>query len=83
MSILSTVFAYHERTKHHFHRYARSPGNLDWANQPHPFRYYGGATETGLELDRGFVQKRRFVQKVDCQNWFCTKIPALPRKSLK
>jgi SagB-type dehydrogenase family enzyme len=52
MSVLSTVFAYHERTKHHFHRYARSPGYLDWANQPQPFRYYHGSAETCLASDR-------------------------------
>lgn len=34
------VFQYHERTKHHYDRYARSPGYMDWANQPDPFRVY-------------------------------------------
>lgn len=48
----STVFSYHERTKHHFDRYARSTGYLDWASQPNPFRNYAGASETQLELDR-------------------------------
>jgi SagB-type dehydrogenase family enzyme len=52
MSFESTVFAYHERTKHHFHRYARSPDYMDWANQPHPFRYYHDAVETRLPLKR-------------------------------
>jgi len=37
------VLAYHEETKHHPHRYARSMGYLDWANQPHPFRSWEGA----------------------------------------
>jgi len=41
---LDTVLRYHERTKHHFNRYARGPGSLDWANQPDPFRRYRGAT---------------------------------------
>ena len=40
---LETVLRYHERTKHHFNRYARGPGSLDWANQPDPFRRYQGA----------------------------------------
>ncbi|MEK6244655.1 MAG: SagB/ThcOx family dehydrogenase [Pseudomonadota bacterium] len=40
---LETVLRYHERTKHHFNRYARGPGSLDWANQPDPFRRYEGA----------------------------------------
>ena len=34
---------YHQRTKHHFNAYARSPGELDWANQPAPFRTFRGA----------------------------------------
>lgn len=37
------VLAYHDATKHHFNRYARSMGYLDWANQPAPFRRYAGA----------------------------------------
>jgi len=37
------VVAYHERTKHHFHRYAASLGYMDWATQPDPFRRYQGA----------------------------------------
>lgn len=52
MTDLDTVFAYHERTKHHFDRYARSLGYMDWANQPHPFRYYEGVDSIRLELDR-------------------------------
>ena len=46
------VFAYHQRTKHHFNRYARSPGYLDWANQPNPFRHYEGAQQTKLDVHR-------------------------------
>jgi SagB-type dehydrogenase family enzyme len=34
---------YHDRTKHHFHRFARSAGHLDWSTQPSPFRRYHGA----------------------------------------
>ena len=34
------VVAYHERTKHHFHRFAASPAFMDWATQPNPFRRY-------------------------------------------
>ena len=34
---------YHEATKHHFNRFARSLGYLDWATQPDPFRRYPGA----------------------------------------
>ena len=41
---------YHERTKHHFHRFAAGPGGLDWANQPDPFRRYAGAALTRLPI---------------------------------
>jgi SagB-type dehydrogenase family enzyme len=34
---------YHERTKHHFNRFALSAGYLDWASQPDPFRRYSRA----------------------------------------
>jgi len=46
---LQRVFEYHERTKHHLDRYARSLGYLDWANQPDPFRCYEGAPKVSLE----------------------------------
>ena len=51
-SLVERVFAYHEQTKHHFHRYARSLGYMDWATQPHPFRYYEGSPQTQLDLSR-------------------------------
>jgi hypothetical protein len=38
------ALAYHEATKHHFNRFARSAGSLDWATQPDPFRRYTGAS---------------------------------------
>ena len=44
------VIHYHIRTKHHFNRYARSLGFLDWVNQPDPFRRYGGAQLFSLPL---------------------------------
>jgi SagB-type dehydrogenase family enzyme len=47
------VFRYHERTKHHPGRYARSPGYLDWANEPDPFRRYEGAVLLSLP----FIEK--------------------------
>src|SRR3989442_1041629 len=41
---------YHQETKHHFFRYARSLGYMDWANQPDPFRRYEGAPLSVLPL---------------------------------
>lgn len=43
MNKVEFAIAYHEATKHHFNRYARSLGYLDWATQPDPFRRYAGA----------------------------------------
>ena len=47
---LDQVIHYHVRTKHHFNRYARSLGYLDWANQPDPFRRFEGAQLIPLPL---------------------------------
>ena len=47
---IEAVMRYHERTKHHFDRYAPGPGELDWANQPNPFRRYEGAPLVRLPL---------------------------------
>jgi SagB-type dehydrogenase family enzyme len=44
------VFEYHERSKHHYHRFAASSGYMDWATQPDPFRRYGGAPLIHLPL---------------------------------
>lgn len=46
------VIAYHLRTKHHFNRYAKSLGFLDWANQPNPFRRFDAAPLIPLPLLR-------------------------------
>lgn len=48
--VLANVVAYHQATKHHFHRYAMGPGGLDWANQPDPFRRFAGAELLPLDL---------------------------------
>jgi SagB-type dehydrogenase family enzyme len=40
---LSAVHRYHDGTKHHFNRFARSLGYLDWASQPDPFRRFAGS----------------------------------------
>lgn len=47
---LDQIIRYHLRTKHHFNRYARSLGYLDWANQPNPFRRFDGAPLISLPL---------------------------------
>jgi SagB-type dehydrogenase family enzyme len=47
---LEVVLRYHRCTKHHFHRFARGPGQLDWRNQPNPFRRWEGAPLLRLPL---------------------------------
>ena len=44
------VIGYHQQTKHHFFRYARALGYMDWANQPDPFRRFAGAPIVQLPL---------------------------------
>ena len=43
------VYDYHDRTKHHVQRYARSLEYMDWENQPDPFRRYEGAATIALD----------------------------------
>ncbi|MGH7259494.1 MAG: SagB/ThcOx family dehydrogenase [Nitrospiraceae bacterium] len=47
---VSRTIHYHNQTKHHFFRYARSLGYLDWANQPDPFRRFADAPFYPLPL---------------------------------
>ena len=42
------IHSCHDGTKHHFDRFARSLGYLDWASQPDPFRHFNGAPECPL-----------------------------------
>lgn len=46
------VVEYHETTKHHPNRYARSTGYLDWATEPNPFRRYEGIEPIPLPLTK-------------------------------
>jgi SagB-type dehydrogenase family enzyme len=52
---LRHVYHYHDETKHHFNRFARALGYLDWAAQPRPFRSFEGATSLEL-FDRSGEQ---------------------------
>jgi SagB-type dehydrogenase family enzyme len=49
------AFYYHKETKHHFNRYARSLGYLDWANQPNPFRRFEGCQVIDLPFSQGDI----------------------------
>src|SRR5271165_3645613 len=52
LSAAETIVAYHERTKHHYHRFAASLGYLDWATQLDPFRRYDGVPLAALPLPK-------------------------------
>jgi SagB-type dehydrogenase family enzyme len=45
---LAIVRDYHDQTKHHLNRFARSLGYLDWATQPEPFRSFDGSRRLDL-----------------------------------
>ncbi|HET9207026.1 MAG TPA: SagB/ThcOx family dehydrogenase [Burkholderiaceae bacterium] len=47
---IEVAMRYHERTKHRFNRYADGPAQLDWINQPNPFRRYEGTPLICLPL---------------------------------
>jgi SagB-type dehydrogenase family enzyme len=44
------IVQYHEATKHHDDRYAKSLGYMDWENQPNPFRLYENTPLVRLPL---------------------------------
>ncbi|MFW5844937.1 MAG: SagB/ThcOx family dehydrogenase [Planctomycetota bacterium] len=46
---LTRIRAYHEQTKHHPDRYARSLGFMEWHSQPNPFRRYEGSERYDLD----------------------------------
>lgn len=52
---MRVVYRYHDATKHHYHRFARSLGYLDWETQPHPFRNYHGARRIALPFARNDI----------------------------
>lgn len=45
---MTQPFDYHRGTKHHFHQFAPSPGQMEWDTQPVPFRLFEGAPVTEL-----------------------------------
>jgi SagB-type dehydrogenase family enzyme len=44
------LLEYHQRSKHRVNHYAPGPAELDWANQPDPFRAFHGAPQLKLPL---------------------------------
>ena len=59
------LLEYHDRTKHQLNRFARSPGYLNWATQPDPFRRYEGAPRIALEHPPEDVAGPRYDELFD------------------
>ena len=64
---LETALLYHEETKHHLHRYARSLGYLAWEDQPNPFREFQGASRTGQQPRR--QESKKLVTLAGLRSW--------------
>jgi SagB-type dehydrogenase family enzyme len=73
-SFAAQIIAYHEASKHHYRTYAPSPGYLDWATQPDPFRRYAGAQvipltrpapDDDLPYEAGFMPELAPVAPLD------------------
>lgn len=63
---LRVVRAYHEATKHDFHRFAAGPPELDWDTQPDPFRTFAGATRVRLRRAEPIEGERPFYEESFC-----------------
>lgn len=62
------VYHYHEETKHHPYRYAKSSGYMDWENEPGPFRFYNGTKRVKLPLiqkDEGLPYETLYTGRTD------------------
>ena len=55
------VIEYHERTKHHPNRHARSSGYLDWDKEPNPFRQYEGINSLRLPFAENYPDSNYFA----------------------
>lgn len=47
---LTSLWQYHQRSKHHMQRYAAGPDSIDWDQQPDPFRRFDGCELIRLPL---------------------------------
>ena len=63
---LRVVLAYHDATKHDFHRFAAGPPELDWDTQPDPFRTFAGAPSVPLERREPAEGERPFYEESFC-----------------
>jgi len=55
------LFAYHQATKHTYQSVRVNACNLDWRNQPDPFRSHEGAPTITLPREPGFTNVGAFA----------------------
>src|ERR1700722_183960 len=58
---IALLFAYHQATKHTYQSVRAGAHDLDWKNQPNPFRSYEGAPTILLAPDPGFPDTGTFA----------------------
>src|SRR4029077_14287731 len=58
---IERLFGYHQATKHTYHSVRANARNLDWHNQPDPFRNYEGATTIPLSPVPSFADSGTFA----------------------
>ena len=58
---IERLFGYHQTTKHTYHSVRANARNLDWHNQPDPFRNYEGATTIPLSPVPSFADTGTFA----------------------
>jgi SagB-type dehydrogenase family enzyme len=75
------VYRYHEGTKHHFNRFARSLGYLDWASQPRPFRSFVGSHSYSLFPALDTQADGYAPVAVDYDQLFADAVPRVPISS--
>jgi SagB-type dehydrogenase family enzyme len=70
---------YHDGSKHHFTRFAKSLGYLDWASQPNPFRSFGvPAIPLPAGPDRCPASPAAFCPGGTYDRLFATQVPPPP-----
>jgi len=79
---ITTVDAYHQRTKHSLQQYAAGPGTLDWDGQPDPFRHFEGAEQFPLPLLGQQLAKVKYMDiyhanRINTAEWSKQNIAAL------
>lgn len=79
---ITTVDAYHQRSKHSLQQYAAGPGTLDWDAQPDPFRHFAGTEQFALPLLNNQLKHIQYAdlyhpERITPANWNKQNLAAL------